>query len=379
MGNGTSRIKRNRPEDRRAATSGGAAAAPPDRHRGPGAAGAPSLDDKVGFLEAALTVGASPPELKETRMSWVFLTAEKAVKLKKPVRLPYLDFGTVERREKACRAELALNRRLAPDVYEAVVPMVRSDRGDLVLGTEGDDTAGEIVDWLVVMRRLDADGTLERAIAGKRLSAPHLDRLVSTLTEFYRHAMPGLISPEAHLRGWHASVALTARVLFDRRHGLPSGPVRQINRTQRRFLAAHSGVILARVHARHIVDGHGDLRPEHIWLTDPVRIIDGQEFNARLRIVDPCDEIAFLCLECDRLGCPAAAAHIRRGAAHRLPGGLPDALFTFYRCHRAGLRARLAATHLLDPGPHPPQKWLQLARTYLRLAAADARRLERLM
>lgn len=377
MGNHAGRIKPNRPEHRRAATARGGPAAPPHGHTG--AAAEPSLDDKVGFLKAALTAGATPPELRETRMSWVFLTADEAVKLKKPVRLPYLDFATVARREQACRAELAINRRLAPDVYKAVVPMVRSAHG-LALGrAPHDDGGGEVVDWVVVMRRLDAEGTLERAIAARRLTALHLDRLVATLTAFYRHAAPGLISPEAHLRGWHASVALTARVLFDRRLQLPSAPVRQINCTQRRFLAAHAGVITARVHGRHIVDGHGDLRPEHIWLTDPVRIIDGQEFNARLRMVDPCDEIAFLCLECDRLACPGAAAHIRRGAAHRLPGGLPDALFTFYRCHRAGLRARLAATHLLDPGPHPPERWLRLAHAYLRLAAADARRLERLM
>ncbi|MBO0751013.1 MAG: hypothetical protein J2P53_02815, partial [Bradyrhizobiaceae bacterium] len=115
------------------------------------------------------------------------------------------------------------------------------------------------------------------------------------------------------------------------------------------------------------------------WLTDPVRVIDGLEFNARLRAVDPCDEIAFLCLECDRLGCPWAGAHIRRRAGHGLPGGLPDALFTFYRCHRASLRARLAAAHLLDPQPRTPEKWLGLARIYLRLAAADARHLERLL
>ena len=372
MGNQARRIKGNLTENPGGATLHGAAATAPCCET------EPSLDDKVRFLSHTLTSGTRTPELKETRMSWVFLTGDEAVKLKKPVRLPYLDFATVQRREKACRAELALNRRLAPDVYKAVVPIVRSGGGGLALG-DGGDAKREVVDWLVVMRRLDADGTLERSIAAGRLTALHLDRLVSTLTEFYRHAMPVLISPESHLRGWHASLAVTARTLFDRRLDLPGGLVRQVHRTQRRFLAAHSGLIAARVRDRHIVDGHGDLRPEHIWLTDPVRIIDGQEFNARLRAVDPCDEIAFLCLECDRLGCPAAAAHIRRRAAHRLPGGLPDELFTFYRCHRAGLRARLAATHFLDPGPHPPEKWLGLARTYLRLAADDARRLGQFM
>jgi aminoglycoside phosphotransferase family enzyme len=169
------------------------------------------------------------------------------------------------------------------------------------------------------------------------------------------------------------------RVLRDRRLGLPAGLVTAINRTQRRFLAQRSALIAGRLRARHIVDGHGDLRPEHIWLGPPVRIIDGLEFNPGLRAVDPFDEIAFLCLECERLGCAWAAEHIRRRACHLLPDAPPDALFTFYRCYRASMRARLAAAHLLEAAPRTPAKWRRQAHAYLRLAAADARRLERFL
>jgi uncharacterized protein len=342
----------------------------------PSLAEQPSLEEKVAFLSKTLGAGL-PARRRETHMSWVFLAGDEAVKLKKPVRFAYLDFSSLRRREKACRAELALNRRLAPDVYRAVVPIIRSATG-LAIGGPADD-AGDIVDWLVVMRRLDPAATLEGVIAARRLTACQLDRLVSKLTAFYRHAAPVLISPETHLRHWHGNLAVNARVLMNARLNLPGGLVREVGRMQRRFLMARSCLITERVRGRHVVDGHGDLRPEHIWLTDPVRIIDALEFNARLRAVDPCDEIAFLCLECDRLGCPWAGAHIRRRAAHGLPGGLPDALFTFYRCHRASLRARLAAAHLLDADPRTPDKWLKLARSYLRLAADDARRLERLL
>jgi uncharacterized protein len=339
----------------------------------------PSLEEKVAFLSKALSCSlpGGAATRRETHMSWVFLAGDEAIKLKKPVRFAYLDFSNLRRREKACRAELALNRRLAPDVYRAVVPIIRSPEG-LAIGGGADD-AGDVVDWLVVMRRLDPGGTLEEAITARRLRACQLDRLVSRLTAFYRHAAPVLISPETHLRGWHGSLAVNARVLMNARLRLPGGLVREVGLMQRRFLATRSRLITERVHGRHIVDGHGDLRPEHIWLTDPVRIIDALDFNARLRAVDPCDEIAFLCLECERLGCPWAGAHIRRRAAHGLPGGLPDALFTFYRCYRASLRARLAAAHLLDPEPRTPEKWLRLARSYLRLAADDARRLKRLL
>lgn len=108
-------------------------------------------------------------------MSWVFLAGERAYKLKKPVRFSYLDFSTLARREAACRAEL---RRLAPDVYQDVTALVQSERG-LALGGPG-----SVVDWLVVMRRLDETQTLEHAIMEHRLAFWHLDEVIATLLRF---------------------------------------------------------------------------------------------------------------------------------------------------------------------------------------------------
>jgi len=353
---------------------------PENRSSQPPCAGETSLDEKVAFLGRPGSYGLPAGDVvrRETHMSWVFLAGDEAYKLKKPVRFPYLDFSTLSRREQACRAELALNRRLAHDVYKAVAPVVRTSRGLSIGGPFGE--SDEIVDWLVVMRRLDPTGTLEHAMETRSLAAWQLDRLLSTLAAFYRHATPVLIAPESHLRSWRQSLAFNRRILLDARLDLPAGLVRQVDRIQARFLTKRSALIACRVHGRHIVDGHGDLRPEHIWLGDPVKIIDCLEFNAGLRAVDPFDEIAFLCLECERLGCAWAAEHIRRRACHvLLPDGLSDELFAFYRSHRAALRARLSAAHLLEPNPRTPEKWQRLARTYLQLAWDDARRLDRFL
>ena len=96
-------------------------------------AGEPTLAEKVAFLSqpAAYPRPVSEVIRRETHMSWVFLAGDKVYKLKKPVRFPYLDFSTLGRREAACRAELDLNRRLAPDVYLDVVPLVAAPRGSL--------------------------------------------------------------------------------------------------------------------------------------------------------------------------------------------------------------------------------------------------------
>lgn len=335
----------------------------------------PTLADKVAFLSRpdAYPHGVAELIRRETHMSWVFLAGDRVYKLKKPVRFPYLDFSTLERREAACRAEFNLNRRLAPDVYIGVTPLVVSPRG-LSLGG-----AGPIIDWLVVMRRLDDRWVLEQVLREGRLETAQLDRLVTTLVRFYRRAQSAFVSPASHLAEWQKNLTVNRRVLLDARFSLPRGLIRRIDRVQRCFVANCANLLASRVHRRRIVDGHGDLRPEHVWLDHEVRIIDCLEFNTRLRTVDPLDEIAFLTLECERLGAAWAGQYIRKGVERGLHEHMPAELFLFYRSYRATLRARLAIAHLFEAKPRTPEKWPRLARTYLDIAARDAAKLEALL
>ena len=306
-------------------------------------------------------------------MSWVFMAGERVYKLKKPVRFAYLDFSTLARREAACRAEYLLNRRLAPDIYLDVVPLTISSSG---LAIAGD---GPAVDWLVVMRRLEENETLEAALRGGWLKPLQLDRLAATLGAFYVHASRVQLEPEQYLVSWQRALVDNCRVLFNARFGLPQGAVERIAQVQHRFATKRSALLLERIHRRRFVDAHGDLRPEHIWLREPVTIIDCLEFDSKLRALDPLDEIAFLHLECERLGGLWAAERIRQHLALVLDDDAGSGLFLFYRSHRAMLRARLSIAHLLDANPRTPEKWPRLARIYLKLAAADAARLERVL
>jgi len=277
------------------------------------AGGALTLDRKVAFLrQADAYPGLEGPVVpRETHMSWVFLTGDKVYKLKKPVRFPYLDFTTLEQREAACRAELRLNRRLAPDVYLDVAPLSATECA-LSIGGKG-----RIVEWLVVMRRLDDAQMLDRALVAGRISATQLDRLAATIVAFYRHAPRILVSAQAHLAQLEQSLSYNRRVLLDPRLGLHAGLVWRVDKAQRRFLARRRTILVERLRRGRIVDGHGDLRPEHIWIGDGIRIIDCLEFNARLRAVDPLDEMAYLSLECERLGDRRAGDRIcRRVARH---------------------------------------------------------------
>lgn len=332
----------------------------------------PTLDAKVSFLSRPDTYRPVPGEVirRETHMSWVFLVGDRVYKLKKPVRFPYLDFSTIAQREAACRAELRLNRALAPDIYLDVLPLVDTGAGLSIGGT------GTPVDWLVFMKRLDERNMLDRVIDERRVEIPQLDRLVAVLAQFYHSAAPVFLSPTIHLADLKRSLAYNRRVLLDPRFAIAAGLVRRIDRAQRRFLERHGDLIAARLRHRRIVDGHGDLRPEHIWLDDKVRIIDCLEFNPRLRVVDPFDEIAYLSLECERLGAAWVGAYIERRMKRMLRDGSAEELFTFYHCHRATLRARLAIAHLLEEHPRTPEKWPKLAATYLELAEKSARKLD---
>jgi len=332
-------------------------------------------EDKLAFLKDARHFPGEvrSVEMHETHMSWVFLTEDHVYKLKKPVRFPYLDFSTLERRAAACRAEDMSNRRLAPDVYEGVLPLTLDASGLAIGGS------GEPVDWLVVMRRLDTATNFETVLLAGQLKTWQIDRVAATLKAFYRHARPVLMPVEYHLADWRRATTLNSRVLCDKRFGLPLGPIGRILGLQQRFLSEHAEVLARRARNGRIVDAHGDLRPEHIWLTHPITIIDCLEFDARLRALDPLDEIAFLHLECERLGARWAGERIRWRLAMLLDEPCNSGLFLFYRTQRALLRARLSIAHLLDEHPRTPEKWPRRAHIYIRLAARDAVGLERLL
>jgi uncharacterized protein len=334
-----------------------------------------ALTSKVGFLSRPDSYIPAPETVtvRETHMSWVFMAGDRVYKLKKPVRFPYLDFSTVERRADACLAEMSLNRRLAPDVYLGMAPLTMTPAGYTIGG------GGRITDWLVVMRRLDECQTLEARLKARNVSRAEVERLASNLHQFYRHASRVTINPENYLVSLQRATVVDRQILLTPAFELNRGTIEHIHNVQHRFVQQSREILAERVHRRFILDSHGDLRPEHIWLSAPFPIIDCLEFNARLRTLDALDEVAFLDLECERLGGRWVGEALRHRLAIFLDDDPATGLFLFYRVNRAMLRARLSIAHLIDPHPRTPEKWPRLARTYLAIARADASRLERLL
>ena len=313
-------------------------------------------------------------QVLETHMSWVFLAGDHVLKLKKAVRYPYLDFSTLDSRAWHCREELRLNARLAPGVYLGLRALCWDGRR-LWLVSESEAPAGaRIVDWLVLMRRLPASRMLDRLVAEGRVRPEEIDRLAERLVGFYRRATPVAVTPRDYRRRFERELAATREVLLRPQFRLPEAVPALAG--LERALDRHGELLGARALQGRIVDGHGDLRPEHVCLEEPPVVIDALEFNAALRQVDPFDELAFLGLECAIVGADWIGPRLVDACARALGDTPQPALLSLFTAARALLRARLALAHLLDPQPRAPAKWEPQARRYLQaglqaLAALD--------
>ncbi|SHF35068.1 Aminoglycoside phosphotransferase family enzyme [Microbulbifer donghaiensis] len=328
----------------------------------------PGLEDKTRFL---LAPGSYPEattsvRLVETHMARVFLTDHFAYKMKKPVRSSYLDFSSLDKRYAVCREELRLNRRLTDNVYLDVVALRLDADGRLALA-EG---AGVPVEWLVKMRRLREDASLPALI--DNATAQTLAPLLQRLCDFYLDAESiSLSGPQYLTRLRHQCEDWRDRLLAPdlvRELALDAGEINDIAAALLHFLGSAAELLGTRAAAGKIVEGHGDLRPEHCFLTQPPQVIDCLEFNRVLRCVDPVDELSYLALECELLG-RADLGDAALQSYYRCCGDRPPpALARFYRAYRALLRAHLAAAHLQDGELAEPDKWKNKTRLYLQAA-----------
>jgi predicted kinase len=152
-----------------------------------------------------------------------------------------------------------------------------------------------------------------------------------------------------------------------------SDAIRRVHQRQLRYLALNRDSLRRRVIGGRIVDGHGDLRPEHIFLEQPPQIIDCIEFSDEYRQLDIADEICFLTMECDRLGAPMLGSQFLERCEKACRDEWPPELVDFYRAYRACVRAKIAALRGLQAGAHAVPKWIDEVNDYLRIAASYLR------
>lgn len=278
----------------------------------------------------------SSVQVIETHISWVFLTDRYAYKLKKPVQFEFLDFSTPELRRSACLDEVRLNKRRAPDVYLAALPITRDSDGTLELNGRGEE-----IDWVVQMRRLPAKMALDVVLREDRLAPEDAEAIAMHLTDFYARLPPQPLSADVYRQAFDRhirdnGVALLAALPAERTR------IRRIQTAQLRYLNVQAELIDDRVAAGRIVDGHGDLRPEHIYLDGRPIVIDCIEFSVELRTVDIADELSFLSMECQHLGDGRLGELVLAKYQRVCKDQIPESLLDFYCSYRALVRAKVA-------------------------------------
>ena len=318
------------------------------------------LITKVDFLTKASTYPDRPTgvEAIETHMSWIFLTDRHAYKLKKPVVFDFLDYRTIDARRRYCEAEVTLNQRLAPGVYLGAVPLASTK--DEQLGLHGDGVA---VDWLVQMQRLPMRRRLDVCINTNRVDHQGLADALAGLFAAYQIVDDIGMSADDYRERLEVAIRRNrfAMEILDQRH---------VIERQHEFLKDRHEIVAGR--AGFVIDAHGDLRPEHIYLLDPPVIVDRLEFNRDLRLLDPLDELAFLAIECERLGAGWIGDIAFECYRERTGNEAPSALIAFYKSLRACMRARLALGHLVEPLAGRRSPWYNLAEHYAVMALDHA-------
>jgi len=325
---------------------------------------------KVRFLSRADSYAEHPHrvDMVETHYSWVFLTDKCAYKLKKPVQGVGFDFRSIDGRRRNALAELHLNRRLAASVYLNVVPLTRELDNGLAIGG-----LGVSVDWLVKMRRLDANQMLDRRIMRADWHYAELEALAQRLAGFFATARRVRLSLPWLLARMRAELSATVNAFETAGEPRLRTTEERIVRRLEAFLSRHADLFRQRLQKRSLVDGHGDLRPEHVYLKGEPCIIDCLEFRADLRALDPVNELAYLALECRRLGGPNIAPRLLRRYGRRSQDLPPAEIVHFYTAFNALVRARIAVQHLPEPGTRTQQEWINRAAAYLAAGARASR------
>lgn len=277
--------------------------------------------------------------LAETHISWVLLAGEFAYKIKKPVDFGFLDFTTVERRKFYCEEELRLNRRYAPDLYLAVVPIVGSAAQPKFGGP------GIPLDYAVKMRRFDPSQTFDHLAAAQALRPEYLDTLAETLAAF--HANTARATPEdGHGLPDHQRRAAEFNFTTIRPGLDDAADIARLNALQawtREEYGRCEALFWRRKREGFIRECHGDLHLGNIVLMDGNPILfDGIEFNEDLRWIDVLSELAFLVMDLEANRSPNLAWRLvnRYLAITGYYEGV--ALFNYYRLYRALVRAKIA-------------------------------------
>jgi aminoglycoside phosphotransferase family enzyme/predicted kinase len=310
----------------------------------PSAATQDAVFELLGNPETYGVAGAATPVTRyQTHAAVVFLAGDRALKVKRAVRHPFLDFSSLDKRKAACKAELDINRKFAPQLYHRIVPITR--QSDDVLALDGD---GEAVEWAIEMTRFDENKTLDRLAERGELDDRLIAKLAIAVTAMHGRADPVEPAP------WLASLGQFVRnntSIFGKHPDLfRESAVADLERQSLSALDRLRPLLIERGKQGLIRRGHGDLHLGNIAVLgeEPVAF-DALEFDPVIASGDLLYDLAFLLMDLVAFGRDAAANQVLNGyyaTARRAADYDGIVALPFFMSLRAAIRAMATASRL---------------------------------
>ncbi|TKT85084.1 hypothetical protein [Dyadobacter frigoris] len=279
--------------------------------------------------------------LEETHISWVILNKKRAFKVKKPVKLSFLDFSTLSKRKKYCETELRLNQRFS-DIYLAVLP-IRHPKDVWLIG-EG---TGKIVDYAVVMRRMMPSKRMDKLLKNGKVSKASTLALAKQVADFHSHAkvISSHFDPD-EARGTFNDIKNISTFVKENLGEDFENIISLAIQWSDHFLSTNKSLFEQRIRQGFKRDLHGDLHSGNIFLYKKPVIFDCIEFNNDFRQIDTASEIAFLCMDLEAFGHAELSDIFKAEYLDHFPcirTAADQELFIYYKCMRANIRAKVHA------------------------------------
>ena len=300
----------------------------------------------IAFLSAGEAFGHpdQPVERIDTHAAAIFLIGARAYKLKRAVRYSFLDFSTVEKRHRILEAEYRLNSRTAPHLYRGLTPITRDDRGRLALEGQGD-----VVDWLLEMRRFDQTALLDRRAEEGRLDASLMTALAAEVAELHETA-------DVASGGGQAAIASivdgNAGDLEQLKDDIGEGEaVTPVTEATRKELARQGMLLDRRARTGFVRHCHGDLHLGNIFLDGerPV-LFDCLEFDEALATIDVFYDLAFLLMDLCHRGLDDLAVDLLNAYLERTEDDEGTAVLPLFLAIRATIRAKIEGFEIRTAG-----------------------------
>ena len=308
----------------------------------------------------------SQRKLVETHISYVILGSRFAYKFKKEIKYSFLDFSTLKNRKYFCEREVMLNNRISKGVYLDVVPVRKAGKEMYV-----DGQAGKIIDYAVKMKRLKDDRQMHLMLKNNQVNSKHMKALAVLIRDFHERAevIRTRFNPDHFASRFNDLLSVSGFI----KSTLGSSQVKLMEKSVKssnKFLLEHKDLFKKRIEEGYIKDCHGDLHSRNIFLYAKPIVFDCLEFNDEYRQIDILDEIAFFCMDLEAEGfydlSNVFTLEYFKSDKSQF-GRKEQLLFTYYKCYRANVRAKVNALRAMKPGESLQKKYLQDAKKYLDL------------